>query len=204
MTEKLNFVYKSRELLSLNNNIGWASIVSAGTGIEENLLFKSEQALLEVAEQRHVVVALDNEGKFVGFIALWDISDRKRGVECSEVGTVYVPDNFRGKGFGQSILGFSLRLWNGSNGLVICTSKNIRFIHMALKAGMVAVLPTKDMLDIIPLTCVCAKADGVPESNRCPFIGRDCVFLISSSSLDQLNLDIRNDRIVLEARDFSQ
>ncbi len=193
---ELTFACNKKDFFKLK---GWESEISQATEEEENLLFQSENKLLEIAEQKRIILALNADGEIVGSIVLWDI-----GGDWNEVGTVYVFSEYRNQGIGQAILRYALRKWNGGR-KVMSTSKDSRFIHLAIEAGMIPVYSCGGMEQSIQYTCVCGKVDGVLNTKHCPFRDKKCVFLISQATAKKIGQhSVRNDEVIQCVVNYSQ
>ncbi|XLQ20487.1 MAG: GNAT family N-acetyltransferase [Candidatus Moraniibacteriota bacterium] len=191
--KNITFICTKKAFTKLN---GWAKEISNATFHEPNLLHKTETELVTIANSERAIIALNKDKQIVGFVVLWSLGIDSIGNNWNEIGTVYVPKHYRGQGIGSKIMNYAFKRWD--NHKIMSTSKNVKFIHIALKS-MIPVSSEKEMLCVVPLTCICDESDGVADAVNCPFRNDKCVFLISIATSLTVNHIIRKDSIVQAA-----
>jgi hypothetical protein len=194
--ENLKFLTKKDVSLK---QLNWAEVISTATKKEENLLQKNAEELTELMDQGRGIVAVSNCDDIVGFVALWSLGIDRSGIEWNEIGTVYVMDQYRNRGVCQQMLSHAFALWHDH--MIISTSKNEKFIHASLKS-MVSVTAGRSVDNVVPLTCVCTREDGVEDAENCPYRDAECVFLLSYSTAQRVSYQERGDAIIKRIIEF--
>lgn len=161
----------------------WIEQVVKATKNEEHLLTKTEEELLRVAREQHIIIAVDSTRNHtvVGCIALWHLGADEYEQDWYELGTLWVKEEYRyhsENGARRMPIADALYrrcLADNQEKNILATTTNLKAIHLGMRHGMqmiaYASLPTKTHA----ATCVCPfDKTGVLDNSRCPLKNQKC------------------------------
>lgn len=158
----------------------WIPQVVEATRAEEHLLTKTSAELRTVANEHHIIVAVDKRHNhhIVGCIALWHLGKDAQGQDWFELGTLWVKKTYRFHGTHHMPIADALYrriLANNQEKNILATTTNISAIHLGVRHGMQMIpfvsLPKKTHV----ATCVCPpQKTGVSNNKHCRLKDMSC------------------------------
>ena len=158
----------------------WIPQVVDATQNEEHLLTKTSLELRTVAEQHHIIIAVDTRLNYlvVGCIALWHLGRDEQNRDWFELGTLWVHPDYRYHGSRHMPIADALYrriLSENQSKNILATTTNLSAIHLGMRHGMqmipYASLPKKTH----KATCVCPfEKTGTHNNMKCPLKDQSC------------------------------
>ena len=167
----------------------WILNVVDATKAESALLVQNEQQIEEAIEQDRVVVAFDRlTGQFAGCLFPWHLTDAGDGLTWTEIGTIFVPLEFR---FGKThlricerLLAIGLRQRERLGEGVLMTTTNPTVIKHGQRQGMEVRSFHNLPPDVHSATCCCpsSKTGTDDNVNHCRQKDTKCRVLVSAAT----------------------
>lgn len=168
----------------------WIPQVVDATQNEQHLLTKTSAELRSVAEDGHIIIAVDTKRNHVvvGCIALWDLTENHKQRITSlttnplahwrELGTLWVKPEYRFHGdrhmpLADALYRRILALNQSEN--ILATTTNLAAVHLGMRHGM-QMIPFHTLpKNIHEATCVCPmEKTGVTNNMHCPLKDKTC------------------------------
>lgn len=175
----------------LLRNGWWMAQVAKATENEQHLLTKTKEDLRKVAEQHHIIIAVDTRRRHtvVGCIALWQLTERKAEELAAfgllpkeelwyELGTLWVKPDYRFHGTRHMPIADALYrrcLANNQDKNILATTTNLAAIHLGMRHGMQMISFASLSKEVHCATCVCPEdKTGVKDNMRCKLKNNQC------------------------------
>lgn len=158
----------------------WIAQVVEATRNEQHLLSKTSAELRTVANEHHIIIAVDTRRKHmvVGCIALWNLGQDTQGRNQFELGTLWVHTEYRFHGTRHMPIADALYrriLGDNQDKDILATTTNLSAIHLGMRHGMQMIsfwsLPKETHI----ATCVCPpEKTGTHNNMKCPLKDKTC------------------------------
>jgi len=158
----------------------WIPQVADATQHERHLLTKTPEELRIVADQQHIIIAVDTRRNHlvVGCIALWHLGRDEHQCDWFELGTLWVKPEYRFHGNRHMPIADALYrriLADNQDKNILATTTNLAAIHLGMRHGM-QMIPYRALPQMTHrATCVCPFEKTKTRNNmQCPLKDKEC------------------------------
>lgn len=158
----------------------WLPQVVEATQGERHLLTKTSAELRTVAQEHHIIVAIDSRRKdvVVGCIALWHLGRDEHGQDWFELGTLWVKPAYRFRGQRHMPIADALYrriLADNQDKNILATTTNLSAIHLGMRHGMQMIPFWSLPKETHRATCVCPpEKTGTTDNMQCHVKDKAC------------------------------